>query len=189
MLVNSGIWKEELMKIAVIYESIYGNTAQIAEAVADGLRGAGDVDVGPASDEPADVDLLVVGAPTHAHGLPTSVGRKALEKAAEDAEAKGEPLDYQPTAAVRGLLDRLPEVDGVAAACFDTRFEKSRILTGSAARTMTKKLGRKGYRVIAEPESFFVTETEGPLKDGEIERARRWGESIASLATGSESRP
>jgi hypothetical protein len=54
---------------------------------------------------------------------------------------------------------------------------------------MTKKLGRKGYRVIAEPESFFVTETEGPLKDGEVERARRWGESIASLATGSESRP
>ena len=176
------------MKIAVIYESIYGNTAAVAEAIADGLRGAGDVAVGPAGDDPIDVDLLVVGAPTHAHGLPTSMGRKGLEKAAEDAEAKGEPLDYQPTPAVRQLIDHLPEREGVAAACFDTRFEKSRILTGSAAKTMTKKLSRKGYRVIAEPESFFVTDTEGPLKDGELERARRWGESLGSFTTGSDSR-
>lgn len=176
------------MKIAVVYESIYGNTAAVAEAIADGLRGACDVDVGPAGDEPADVDLLVVGAPTHAHGLPTSMGRKALEKAAEDAEAKGEPLDYQPTPVVRQYLDRLPERDGVAAVCFDTRFEKSRILTGSAAKTMSGKLGRKGYRVISEPESFFVTDTEGPLKEGELERARRWGESLISLTTGTEGR-
>lgn len=176
------------MKIAVIYGSIYWNTAAVAEAIADGLRGAGDVDVRPAGDESIDVDLLVVGAPTHAHGLPTSMGRTALEKAGQDAEAKGEPLDYQPTAAVRQLLNRLPESDGLAAACFDTRFEKSRILTGSAARTMTKKLGRKGYRVIAEAESLLVTDTEGPLKDGELERARRWGESLASLTTGSEGR-
>jgi hypothetical protein len=49
---------------------------------------------------------------------------------------------------------------------------------------MTKKLGRKGYRVIAEPESFFVTDTEGPLKDGELERARRWGESLGSSTAG-----
>ena len=52
---------------------------------------------------------LIGGVATHPHGLPTSVGGKTLEKAAEGAEAKGEPLDYQPTAAVRGLLDRLPE--------------------------------------------------------------------------------
>ena len=114
------------------------------------------------------------------------MGRKALEKAAEDAEAQGEPLDYHPTPAVRQLIDSLPEREGVAVACFDTRFEKSRILTGSAAKTMTKKLARKGYRVIAEPESCFVTDTEGPLKDGELERARRWGESLGSSTTGPE---
>jgi hypothetical protein len=162
------------MKIAVIYESIYGNTAAVAEAIADGLRGAGDVDVGPAGDDPIDVDLLVVGAPTHAHGLPTSMGRKALEKAAEDAEAKGEPLDYQPTPAVRQLIDRLPEREGVAAACFDTRFEKSRILTGSAAKTMTRKLSRKGYR-HRRARKLLRDRHGGPAQGRELERARRWG--------------
>lgn len=75
--------------------------------------------------------MLVVGAPTHVHGLPSSMSRKTIEAAAEDAEAKGKPLDYRPTAGIRTFLDRLPEADGAAAACFDTRFDKSRILTGS----------------------------------------------------------
>jgi hypothetical protein len=106
--------------------------------------------------------------------------RKAIEEAAEDAEAKGNSLDYQPTAGIRRLLDRLPEVDGTPAACFDTRFDKSRILTGSAAKTMARKLGRRGYRIVAEPESFFVLDTEGPLKEGELDRARRWGVSLGT---------
>ncbi len=170
------------MKIAVVYESIYGNTAAVAQAIAEGLRPLGDVDVRAVGDESVEADLLVVGAPTHAHGLPSSMTRKAIEAAAEDAEAKGNRLEYHPTAGMRKLLDRLPETDGTAAACFDTRFDKSRILTGSAAKTMARKLGRRGYRIVAEPESFFVLDTEGPLKEGELDRAGRWGASLGTAA-------
>jgi len=174
------------MKIAVVYESIYGNTAAVAQAVAEGLRALGEVDLRAVGDESVEADMLVVGAPTHAHGLPSSMTRKAIEAAAEDAEAKGNRLDYQPTAGMRQFLDRIPEVDGTAAACFDTRFDKSRILTGSAAKTMARKLSRRGYRMVAEPESFFVLDTEGPLKGGELDRASRWG---ASLGTGADVNP
>jgi len=170
------------MKIAVVYESIYGNTAAVAQAVAEGLRAVGDVDVRAVGEESFEADMLVVGAPTHAHGLPSSMTRKAIEAAAEDAEAKGTPLDYQPTAGIRKFLERLPEVDGTAAACFDTRFDKSRILTGSAAKAMARRLGRRGYQIVAEPESFFVLDSEGPLKEGELDRARRWGASLGTAA-------
>jgi multimeric flavodoxin WrbA len=168
------------MKIAVIYESIYGNTAAVARAVAEGLRALGEVDVRAVGDESVEADLLVVGAPTHAHGLPSSMTRKAIEAAAEEAEAKGDPIDYQPTAGMRKFLERLPEVDGTAAACFDTRFDKSRILTGSAAKTMARRLGHRGYSIVAEPESFFVLDAEGPLREGELDRASRWGASLGT---------
>jgi multimeric flavodoxin WrbA len=168
------------MKIAVIYESIYGNTAAVARAVAEGLRALGEVDVRAVGDESVEADLLVVGAPTHAHGLPSSMTRKAIEAAAEAAEAKGDPIDYQPTAGMRKFLERLPEVDGTAAACFDTRFDKSRILTGSAAKTMARRLGHRGYSIVAEPESFFVLDAEGPLREGELDRASRWGASLGT---------
>lgn len=79
------------MKIAIVYESIYGNTAAVAQAVAEGLRDLGDVDVRAVSEESFEADMLVVGAPTHAHGLPSSMTRKAIEAAAEDAEARGPP--------------------------------------------------------------------------------------------------
>jgi hypothetical protein len=171
------------MKIAIVYESIYGNTAAVAQAVAEGLRDLGDVDVRAVGDESFEADMLVVGAPTHAHGLPSSMTRKAIEAAAEDAQATGTPLDYQPTAGIRKFLERLPEVDGTAAACFDTRFDKSRILTGSAAKAMARRLGRRGYRIVAEPESFFVLDSEGPLKEGELDRARRWGASLGTAVT------
>jgi hypothetical protein len=167
------------MRIAVIYESIYGNTGDIAGAIAEGLRPYGDVTLQPVDDRAsADVDLLVVGAPTHAHGLPTRMTRRAIEVAAEEAEAKGEPLESGPTPAMRSFLDRLPKVGGTGAACFDTRFDKSPLLTGSAAKTMAKKLGRLGFEMVVPPESFFVLDSEGPLKEGELERARAWGASL-----------
>jgi flavodoxin len=168
------------MKVAVVYESIYGNTAAVARAVAEGLRAVGDVEVVAVGDEPVEADMLVLGAPTHAHGLPSSMTRGGIESAAEEAEAKGEHLEYQPTAGIRKYLDRLPEASGTRVACFDTRLEQSRILTGSAAKTMARKLHRRGYEIVGEPESFFVLDVEGPLKEGELDRARRWGASLAT---------
>lgn len=167
------------MRIAVIYESIYGNTRAIAEAIADGLRVHGDVTIEPADDQASmDVDLLVVGAPTHAHGLPTAMTRRGVEAAAEAAKERGQPLESGPTPAVRSFVDRLQKGTGTSAACFDTRFDKSPVLTGSAAKTIAKKLDRLGYELVAPPESFFVLDSEGPLKDGELDRARVWGASL-----------
>ncbi|HEX2369421.1 MAG TPA: flavodoxin domain-containing protein [Acidimicrobiia bacterium] len=82
------------MKSVVVYESVYGNTAAVAEAIASGLRAHGDVDLRAVGDEPAVADLLVVGAPTHGHGLPTTTSRKEIVAAVEEAEGKGTPLDY-----------------------------------------------------------------------------------------------
>jgi hypothetical protein len=171
--------RRSALRIAVIYESIYGNTGAIAGAIADGLREHGDVTLEPVDDGvSADVDLLVVGAPTHAHGLPTRMTRRAIEAAAEEAEKKGQPLEGGPTPAMRSFLERLTKVGGTTAACFDTRFDKSPLLTGSAAKTIAKKLERLGYELVGPPESFFVTDSEGPLKEGELERARAWGASL-----------
>ena len=169
------------MKSVVVYESVYGNTAAIAEAIASGLRAHADVDLRAVGDEPVVADLLVVGAPTHAHGLPTKMSRKEIAAAVEEAEGKGTPLDYNPTSGMRAFLDGLPKVEaGRAAACFDTRFDMARLLTGSAAKTMARKLRHLGYEIVVEPESFFVDDTEGPLEEGELERAQLWGAGLLS---------
>lgn len=170
------------MRIAVIYESIFGNTEAIAEAVAEGLGPHGQVELRPVDDQPVNTDLLVLGAPTHAHGLPTSnTDRQAIETAAKEANARGEELEYHPSPGMRRFVDALSEDEARVVACFDTRFEKSMILTGSAAATMARKVRRLGYRVVADPESFFVLHTEGPLKEGELARARAWGHSLPAL--------
>lgn len=172
--------KEELLRAWVLYESVFGNTAAVANAIADGLRPHGDVQIGPVGDDVPDVDLLVLGAPTHAHGLPSALSRSSLERIAEEKAAKGETLEYNPTYGMRKFIENLPAASGANVACFDTRFERSAILTGSAARTMTRKLRRKGYAIVRTPESFFVIDSEGPLAEGELERAEAWGASLAA---------
>jgi flavodoxin len=168
---------EVAMKVTVIYESIYGNTAAIAEAIAEGLRTHSEVELRAVDDVPVTADLLVLGAPTHGHGLPDS-DRTAIEMAAEKTLARGDRLEYHPTAGMRRFIDSLPKTQGMGVACFDTRFDKSAILTGSAAKTMAGKLRRLGYRIVVDPESFFVLHTEGPLKEAELDRARDWGTSL-----------
>lgn len=89
------------MRVTVLFESDYGNTAAIADAIAEGLRPHAQVDVRPVDGSSINADLLVVGAPTHVHGLPSARSRKALEQEAAEREAKGETLEYHPTAAMR----------------------------------------------------------------------------------------
>jgi len=166
------------MRATVICESSFGNTRLIAEAIATEL----DTEVVWAGDaiDLDEVDLLVVGAPTHVHGLPSERSRKAaVEQGGTDGHA------------VRDWLDELPHRTGRAAA-FDTRFEKPAFLTGSAAKGIAKRLRRHGFELVAESESFFVHGTEGPLKDGELERAAAWAralgdqvEDVERLAVGS----
>lgn len=170
------------MHVVVTFESIYGNTRAVAEAVADGLRPLGDVVV--LSHHEADsaavavADLVVVGAPTHMHGLPTSLSRRMASQASEEEDV---PVDPGATAGP-GIRSWLSEQsgDGRLAAAFDTRADGRAALTGSAGRGIAKRLRKRGFEVVVEPGSFLVEDAEGPLADGELERAREWGRAIAA---------
>jgi hypothetical protein len=170
------------VRALITFESIYGNTRAVAEAVGEGLSSAGEVTVVSQHEldaaAVAAADLVVVGAPTHMHGLPTSMSRKM---AAHGGEEEGAELDPGATAGpgIRTWLSEQPG-DGRRAAAFDTRADGRPAMTGSAARGIAKRLRRRGFEVIAEPESFLVEDAEGPLMDGELERARDWGGSLAA---------
>jgi hypothetical protein len=173
------------MKAVIAYESMYGNTRQIAEAIATGLAPLGEVEVisvnhgeNGAVDE---ADVLIVGGPTHIHGLATEMSRKGVGKAAEEEEghASLEPGAVDGPGLRSWLAQR--SGDGRPAAAFDTRIDRSPILTGSAARGIAKRLRRRGYEVVTDPQSFFVDDSEGPLADGELGRAQAWGRSLCKL--------
>jgi hypothetical protein len=164
------------MHARVVYESMFGNTQTIAQAVAEGLAESMSVDleeVGSAATDIDDgVDLLIVGGPTHAFGMSRERTREsAAEQAAGAVVSSGQ-----------GLRDWLDAVTGgsrrIAAAAFDTRIDKPRV-PGSAAHGAERRLRRR-FDVVEQAASFYVTNTSGPLVDGERERARRWGEGIGS---------
>jgi hypothetical protein len=166
------------MRSLVVCESWFGNTRQIAEEIADAaLGGAGEAEV-LSVDDPLPsldgVDLIVVGAPTHVHGLSSGRSRKA----ALDQGGRG----AAPGIGVSGWIDQLPESGGLRAAVFDTRSDMPVLLVGSAARRMARRLRKRGYRLAAEPESFFVHGTPGPLQEGELERAAKWGRELVTSA-------
>jgi hypothetical protein len=164
------------MRSLVIYESMFGNTEQVARAIAAGLSTHMEVDVVPVSRACTDVssayDLIVVGGPTHAF----SMSRPSTRKDAQSQGAPTRPIDV----GIREWLDALPKqrYTGVAAA-FDTRVGRVRHLPGSAAKRASKVLRRHGLSVLESPQSFYVHDTDGPLIDGELSRAETWGELLA----------
>jgi Flavodoxin len=168
----------------VIFESMFGNTRTIAEAVADGLSSGfatelTEVSLAPTT-IPEDVSLLVVGGPTHAFGL-------TRPRTREDAATQTDGPLVSPVGGIREWLEMVEAPpSGHAAAAFDTRIAKPR-LPGSAARGAEKRLRRLGFRVVAAAESFYVTGTKGPLVPGEVERARRWAEQMAVQGRASSS--
>jgi Flavodoxin domain len=165
------------MKAVVLYESSFGNTRQVALAIGLALsEHDAEVEVCSVDDlipELADVDLLVVGAPTHVHGLSSERSRRA---AIEQGAGRSEP-----GIGVRGFFAQSPMVMGVRAAAFDTRIDRSPILTGSAARSIAKRLERAGAVLVAQPESFFVA-TGNTLLPGELERAGEWAAALTETA-------
>ena len=119
-----------------------------------------------------DLDLLVVGGPTHAFGMSRERTREsAAEQAAGSVVSAGEGLREWLSAVTEGSPD-------IAAAAFDTRIDKPR-LPGSAAHGAERRLRRLGFRIIEPAASFYVTDMYGPLVDGERDRARHWGELLA----------
>ncbi len=166
------------MNAVVIYESIYGNTRAVAEAIADGLGGAETAPVPQAGERIEDADLIVVGGPTHMHGLTTSRSRRMAADAAREDGRTGLAAGASAERGLRHWLRDLPGRDGAWAAAFDTRLDRSPMLTGAAARGIARRLRHHGYEVVAT-ESFLVEDSEGPLQDGELERARNWGTELA----------
>ena len=146
------------MKALIVYDSVYGNTETIARAIAGVLTPSGEVKVLRAGEANASelkaVDLLIVGSPTQ--------GGK-------------------PTRAIQDFLNKLPEsaIKGMNVAAFDTRFSTKLVaIFGYAAGKIAGSLKKKGGTLILPPEPFFVRVKEGPLKEGELERASDWAKRI-----------
>jgi flavodoxin len=152
------------MRTVIVVDSEYGNTYELAQAVADEFRVAGAVDVINVRAthhelrQATDIDMLIVGGPTQMHGV-------------------SQPLtDY-----LNGLPPRF--LSGVAAASFDTRLRGWPLFTGAASGGIARHLKRLGAHMIVSPESFLVMAKEGPLVEGELERARTWAKQFVGAAS------
>ena len=155
------------MKVLIVYDSVFGNTEQIAQAIGNSLGSKENVEILRVSDMKPEqligLELLIVGSPTRV---------------------------FKPTKAIMNFLNKIPlnVLKGVKVAAFDTRIStadvNSRLLNilvklfGYAAKPIAYKLEKKGGSLIIPPEGFFVKDSEGPLKDGELERAADWAKSI-----------
>jgi len=157
------------MKVLIVYDSVFGNTEQIAQAIGNALGSQEDVEmlrVGNVKPEQlTGLKLLIVGSPTRG---------------------------FRPTPAISNLLKSIPKngLKGVKVAAFDTRFTMDEIessvfilpilvnIFGYAAKPISDRLKRKGGELIIPPEGFFVEGSEGPLKEGELERAANWAKQI-----------
>jgi hypothetical protein len=167
------------MKALVVYESMFGNTEKVARAIGAGLARHGQVnlqEVGQLTEPlPADLDLLVVGGPTHAFGM----SRPGTRQSASQQTPSG--LISQGIG-IREWVEGLARPEHkIFCAVFDTKIGKPMWLPGSAARAAAKRLRQRGFPPLVVPKSFYVTGTTGPLAEGELARAREWGEAIAAL--------
>lgn len=151
------------MKVVIVYDSMFGNTEQIAQAMGRALDAQEEVTLLHVRDawpeQLMQAHLLLVGSPTQG---------------------------FRPTAAMKQFLNSIPKhsLHGIKVAAFDTRVVVSevgsRVLTtmvdlfGYAAEPIADKLKKKGAEQVVAPEGFFVNGKEGPLKEGELERAADW---------------
>jgi Flavodoxin len=180
------------MHVVVLFESLFGNTREVAEAIADGVRAAdrtsevvclrvaeADLEVVGAA------DLLVVGGPTHIRGMTSGMSRK-MGVTAEEKKDEAEQHEIEPGAEGPGVRDwfgDLPKAtEGTKAAAFDTRADAR--MAGGAAHGIARRLRHHGYDLVAEPEGFIIEGTEGPLRAGEPDRARTWGANLVQQTVG-----
>jgi len=171
------------MRVVIVYESMFGNTHLIADAIAKGLAPGNVVTVVPAAQAGREVldraDLLVVGGPTHVHGMSRPRSRAA---AVQMAQKEDSHLTLDTAAEGPGLRDWLAALGrlDIRGAVFDTRADGSAVLTGRASKTIAKLLERHGIALLAPAESFLVTK-DNQVRPGERTRAERWGRELAAL--------
>ncbi|MGI6210051.1 MAG: flavodoxin family protein [Anaerolineae bacterium] len=158
------------MSVLVVYESVFGNTEQIAQAIGRALgadtRVVRVTELSP--DQITGHDLLIVGSPTRG---------------------------FRPMPSIVEILKAIPEgaLQGTKVAAFDTRISPSDVkglgglvlrpmmsIFGYAAKPIADQLRAKGGELVAPPEGFIVLDREGPLKPGELDRAAAWGKQLAS---------
>ncbi|MCX6087773.1 MAG: flavodoxin family protein [Caldiserica bacterium] len=146
------------MKTLIVYDSIFGNTEQIAQAIGNALGSQQNVEILRVSnvkpEQLMELELLIVGSPTYG-------GR--------------------PTPAIQGFLNKVsePTIRGINVLAFDTRLLTRLVrIFGYAADKIADSLKKNGGALIASPEGFFVKGKEGPLKEREIERAASWAKMI-----------
>jgi flavodoxin I len=152
------------MKSILIYDSQYGNTEKIAQSIRDALAEQSQVTLIRVSDFKPEmlegVELLIVGSPTQG---------------------------FKPTAAIKDFLKAIPtnQLKGMRVAAFDTRLTQKNIdktpvlpffvkMFGYAAEPIAKALEKCGGQLVVPPEGFYVVDTEGPLVEGELDRAADW---------------
>ena len=165
------------MKALVVYESMWGNTERVAQAIASALQPAMEVtliDVQHAPADPGrDVELIVAGGPTHAFSMSRASTRSdAIDRGAAHGDRER---------GLREWLEALPSgPHPQRIATFDTKVSTVRHLPGSAAKAAAKLARRHGFDRAADTESFYVADMEGPLLDGELDRATAWGRQISA---------
>lgn len=159
------------MNAVVVYESFWGNTAEVARAIADGIGPEAAV---LSTDEATDVilataNLIVVGAPLVAFSLARDTQRDGI---ANDPKAPSKAdVSHR---SMRDWLEHLPKGDAYVAT-FETGFKRS---PGSAARKIARDMEAAGYRELLKHERFIVSGSYGPLAEGELDRARAWGAAL-----------
>jgi len=158
------------MKAMVMYDSAFGNTEKVAQAIGRALEPSADVEVTRVGNvnpqQVAGLTLLVVGSPTQ---------------------------KFSPLGTITTFLKSIPNngLQGVKVAAFDTRFPQSKVdeirilaffvrIFGYAAKPIANRLEKKGGELVVPPKGFYVDDTEGPLLEGELERAADWGRQIAA---------
>jgi len=167
------------VRALIVYESIFGNTRDVAEQIAAGLREQCDeVVLAEVAQAPASAerfDLVVLGGPIHAWSMTRADSREGARK-----EAEREHLETVSQGdGIREWLERLADTpEHIRAATFDTQTKTKWFPTGSAAKPAAKKLRAHGFELIAEPEHFLVEGKYGPMIDGELDRARGWGAGL-----------
>jgi hypothetical protein len=191
------------MKTVIIYESLFGNTQRVAEEFARVAREHGEVEMVPAEEAGADAtagaDLVLIGGPTHVHGMswkatrkigpagngpdgdaPTGDGRGGVGPdgdVATEAEGDRPPGIDAAGPGLREWFHRVGRVDGTPAAAFDTRLDGPEFMTGRASLGISRRLRHHGFDEVAAPKSFVVDKANS-LLDGQLARAHEWVSSV-----------
>ena len=179
------------MRALVVYESLYGNTHTVAERIGEGLRHApgSEVEVASVHDvtraQVQAADLLVVGGPTHIHGMSSPKTRLSAKQSAEKTDSV---LHLEPDAegpCLREWFLSVGALSGKRGAAFDTRLHGPALVTGRASKGIANRLEDRGCDLVRPPESFLVDKG-SCLMPGEADRAEAWGRSfVDALVRGS----